>query len=92
VLEIARDDALRGMTESNLTPGFIFLQPEGRELFVAQTGPSAIGARYGLPMRVRIRVTPRSQAERSLETVVTLQITEQGRTVLWDALRVASEQ
>jgi hypothetical protein len=54
-------------------------------------GPSAVGARYGLPMRMRIRVTPRSQPQRALETVVTLQITERGLNVLWDRHRVTSD-
>jgi len=91
ILEIARDDSLRGLKENDLTPGFVFLQPNDREVFVAQTGPSAVGARYGLPLRLTVRVTPRSQPERALETVVTLQITERGRQVLWDRLRITSD-
>jgi hypothetical protein len=91
VLEIARDDSLHGLKENAPTPGFLFPQPGDRELFLAQTGPSVVGARYGLPLRVRIRVTPRAQPQRSLETVVTLQISERGLGVLWDRLRVVSE-
>jgi hypothetical protein len=89
VLEIARDDALHGAEEGTLTPGFVFLQPYG-EVFVAHTLGSG-DARYGLPMRVKIRVTPRSDPQRSLENVVTLQITMQGRGVLWDRMRVTHE-
>lgn len=88
VLEIARDDALHGAQQADWTPGFVFLQPAGREVFVAAAGLGSTGARYGLPMRVRIRVTPRSQPERFIENVVTLQLTERGRMVLWDRHRV----
>jgi hypothetical protein len=87
VLEIARDDALHGADQGALTPGFVFLQPDNGEVFVANTLGSG-EARYGLPMRVKIRVTPRSDPQRSLENVVTLQITMQGRNVLWDRMRV----
>jgi hypothetical protein len=91
VLEIAREDALHGAHEGQWTPGFLFLKPHDEEVFVAHAGLGTGGARYGLPMRVRIRVTPRSQPQYSLENVVTLQITEQGVNVLWDRHLVASE-
>jgi hypothetical protein len=90
VLEIAHDDALHGAEKGPWTPGFVFLQPHDREVFVAHTLGSG-DARYGLPMRVKIRVTPRSDPQRSLENVVTLQITMQGRGVLWDRMRVTHE-
>lgn len=90
VLEIARD-ALPGVSDGNPTPGFVFLQPNEQEMFVAQTGPSGVGARYGLALRTRIRVTPLSQPQRSLDTVVTLHITERGLNILWDRHRVTSD-
>ena len=76
MLEIARG-RVPGPQAGNYT-GVPFLQPNEQEMFVAQRGPGGVGARYGLAMRRRLRVTPRSQPERSLEKVVTLQITEQG--------------
>jgi hypothetical protein len=91
VLEIARDDAVHGASENNWTPGFVFLQANDKEVFVAPSGLGTTGSRYGTPMRVKLRVTPRSQPQRSLENVVALQITEQGRQVLWDRWRVAHE-
>ncbi|MGP0100040.1 MAG: hypothetical protein ACLPUT_00250 [Solirubrobacteraceae bacterium] len=90
VLEIARDDALHGADKGSLTPGFVFFQPDRGEVFVANTLGSG-DSRYGLPMRVKIRVTPRSDPQRSLENVVTLQITMQGRQVRWDRLQVTHE-
>jgi hypothetical protein len=90
VLELARQDALRGAEEGSWTPGFVFLQPQQREVFVAHTGLGSTGARYGLPMRVKVRVTPRSRPERSLENVISLQITEQGLNVLWDRHTVST--
>jgi hypothetical protein len=88
VLEIARDDALHGAKDGTWTPGFVFLQPNDKDVFVAQTGLGSIDARYGVPMRVRIRVTPRTRPGRSLENVVSLHLSERGRQVLWDRHRV----
>jgi hypothetical protein len=87
VLDIARGDPLH-MSDGHWTPGFVFLQPNETELFVTPNGLGATPSRYGLPMRVKIRVTPRSQPQRFLESIVTLWFTGQGRHVLWDSYRV----
>ena len=88
MLEIACDDALHGASENNWTPGFLFLQPSDSEVFVAPNGLGSTGARYGVSMCATVRVTPRSQPRRALENTVTLQLTEQGRHVLWDRYQV----
>jgi hypothetical protein len=77
VLDIARQGALQTATENDLAPGFVFLEPNDKEVFVAPGGLGTTGSRYGGPMRVKIRVAPRSQPQRYLENAVTLQITEQ---------------
>jgi len=87
VLEICRDDSTHGYDEKNYTPGWVFLLPDG-EMFVAPDGLGVLGMPYGYPMRVTIRVTPRSQPQRALEDTVTVQITQQGKQVLWDYHRV----
>lgn len=87
VLDIARGDPLH-MSDGHWTPSFVFLQPNDMEVLVTPKGLGATPSRYGLPMRVKIRVTPRSQPQRFLENVVTLWFTGQGRHVLWDQHRV----
>ena len=87
VLEIVRADPLH-MSDGHRAPSFVFLQPNGMEVLVAPNGLGATASMYGLPMRVKIRVTPRSQPQHFLENVVTLWLTGQGRHVLWDAHRV----
>ena len=59
VLDIARQDAEHGANENHWTPGFVFLQSHDKEVFVPHTGLGTTGSRYGVPMRVKIRVTGR---------------------------------
>jgi hypothetical protein len=47
-------------------------------------------SKYGLPVRVTLKVTPQSQPERVLENTVTVSITETGRSWLWDRYEVMS--
>jgi hypothetical protein len=90
-LELCVDDAMHGAHGEQWTPGWRFLRPDG-ESFVAPDGLGSVASRYGLPLRVTLKVTPRSRPECALETTVTLSITDQGRSVLWDRLEVTSDE
>lgn len=77
VLEVCTDDAMHGDDGPSWTPGWRFRRPDG-ETFIAPDGLGSPGSKYGLPLRARIKVTPRSQPQHALENTITIPINQQG--------------
>lgn len=86
LLEICDEPAADGGHEIATTAGWRFLRPDGESLVL----PDQVGANspYLMPVRVTIKVAPRSQPTYALETTVSVALNHRGRNVLWDHLRV----
>ncbi len=86
LLEVCDEPAADGGHDIAPAGGWRFLRPDGESLVV----PDQVGSGnlYTMPVRVTIKVTPRSQPAYALENTVSVALNEHGRNVLWDHLRV----
>jgi hypothetical protein len=89
LLEVCQDDAMHGADVGKWTPGWRFFRPDG-ESFVIPERIGSLHAKYGLPVRVTLKVTPRSHPECALEATVTVTIRESGRSAVWDRYEISS--
>jgi hypothetical protein len=88
VLELCSDDTDAGEDLGIWTPVWRFFRPKGDDLLIVPDYTGSADRRYAGPIRVTVRVTPRSNPKWAQSNTVTLSLSDRGRTVSWDHFRV----
>lgn len=86
VLEVCEDDPLAGADSGDWAPGWRFLRPDS-DVLVVPDGLGGLDHRYGGPIRVTVKVTPRAAPERALKNTLSITLSERGRAAAWDKWR-----
>jgi hypothetical protein len=86
LLEICDEPVSYGEDDLGGARGWRFLRPDGESLVI----PDQVGANdpFTMPVRVTIKVTPRSHPTCALEYTVSVRLNDRGRSVEWDHYRV----